>query len=315
MRIRMKNEKRKSRIRNIAENGISGDDVFDFFNIVLLTIFAIIVFYPMYFVVIASISSPSAVASGQVVLLPKGNNFLGFQRVLRDERLKTGYLNSTIYTVVGVIVNLVMTLPAAYVLSRDDFKLKKPLTIFIIFTMFFGGGMIPNFIVVKQLGLLDKIWALVLPGAISTSKLILARTFFQTTIPDELFDSALIDGCGNFKFFINIVIPISGAIIGILALQYGIEHWNAYGSALLYIYNPKKYPLQLILRDILLRSQITAKQMESEESDALLSVLMQQISESIKYVIVIAACLPIVVVLPLIKKYFAKGIMIGSIKG
>ncbi len=310
-----RNMKLKSRTKKIIRNGISSDDVFDFINIVLLIIITIIVFYPMYFVLIASISSPATVTSGEVLFLPKGNNFTGFKRVLNDTRLRTGYVNSIIYTIVGTTINLLLTLISGYVLSRDDFKLKKPLTIFITFTMFFGGGMIPRFLVVRQLNLLDTIWALVLPGAISTWNLIITRTFFQTTIPKELFDSATIDGCNNFRYFISIVIPISGSIIAILSLYYGVGHWNAYGNALLYIYDSKKYPLQLILRDILIRAQITAEQLKAEESDVLLAVLMTEIAESVKYVIVIAACLPIIILFPFMEKYFAKGVMIGSIKG
>ncbi len=308
----------KLKSKKVNRRGISSDNIFDFFNVLLLAIIVFITFYPVYFVVIASISSPQAIINGEVTFLPKGNNFAGFRRVLSDSRLITGYVNSIFYTIVGVAINLSMTLISGYVLSREDFKLRNIIMFFISFTMFFGGGMIPRFIVVKQLKLLDSVWALVLPGAISTWNLIITRTFFQTTIPKELFESASMDGCSNFRFFISIVVPISSSIIVILCLFYGVGHWNSYWSALLYIYDVKKYPLQLVLRDILIRSQISSEMLQTGDTGNIegnLIASMYEIAESVKYVVIVAACLPIIIVFPFLEKYFIKGVMIGSIKG
>lgn len=291
------------------------DIIFDTINTLLVLLIAAAVFYPIYLVAIASISSPKEVINGNVLFWPKGNNFGGIQRVFSDDSIVRGYLNTIMYTTVGTAINLALTITSAFVLSKKDFLLTKPLTLMITMTMFFSGGMIPTFLVVKKLNMLDTIWALVLPGAISAWNLIVARTFFTISIPKELYDAAVIDGCNNFRFYINIVIPTSATIIAVIGLFYGVGHWNSYWSALLYIRSKAKYPLQLILRDILLRSEISVNMLQTELEDGDTLARMLEIAESVKYVVALAACLPIMVVFPFVEKYFVKGVMVGSIKG
>ncbi|MDL2318139.1 carbohydrate ABC transporter permease [Eubacteriales bacterium OttesenSCG-928-A19] len=286
------------------------DRIFDFLNTLLMTLVALLIIYPLYFVVIASVSEPNAVYQGQVVLLPKGFTLEGYQRILDSKNIWRGYRNSLVYTVLGTTINVCLTLLAAYPLSRKDFVGASPILFLYTFTMIFSGGMIPTYMNIKELGLINTVWAMVLPGAIAAYNLIVARTFFKTSIPDELLESAMIDGCSNTRFFARIVLPLSPTLIAILVLFYGVGHWNAYFDALLYLTDEKRYPLQLVLRAILLLNEALAAM--SVEDDP---VLLQRRADLIKYGVIIVASLPLLVLYPFLQKYFVKGLMIGSIKG
>ncbi len=291
------------------------DVVFDTVTFLILTVILIIVIYPLYWVVISSISDPSAVSSGDVLWKPIGFTLKGYGEVFKNSAVMRGFLNSIFYTVCGVAVNLAVTLPTAYALSRSVFSGKKPITIFYMITMFFGGGLIPTYLVVKNLHMLNTMWALILPGCLSVYNMIVARTFFKSNISEELYEAAEIDGCSQGKFFFQIALPLSKAIIAILVLYYGVGHWNSYFSALVYISDKDYYPLQLVLRNILITNETALSQTATTQAarDALRE--KQQLIDVMKYSLIIISSIPVLVLYPFIQKHFVKGVMIGSIKG
>lgn len=301
----------------LQRSRVQGDLRFDLINTSVLLLLTLIFFYPMYLVVISAISSPDKVFAGKVLLFPTGWNHEGFKRVLDNQALWRGYANTALYTFVGTIINLALTLTGAFVLSRKSFALRRILNWMVLITMFFGGGMIPTYLLVKNLGLLNTIGALVLPGAISTWNLIITRTFMTTSIPDELQDAAHIDGCNNIRFFLRIVLPNSTAIIAVIGLFYAVSHWLSYWNAMLYITREHMYPLQLVLRDILLKAEVAMQSAQAGENieSAVSVVELLRISESVKYIVVIAGTLPLLIIFPFVEKYFVKGVMIGSVKG
>ena len=284
---------------------------------IVLGLITLLFFYPMYLCLISAVSSPEEVYAGRVLLLPKGFNSEGFQRVIENDSLWRGYLNTIFYTVLGTCINLALTMTGAFVLSRRTFALRTPLNWMVLFTMFFGGGMIPTYLLVKDLKLLNTVWSLVLPGAISTWNLIITRTFLATSIPNELQEAAYIDGCNNIRFFLRIVLPNATTIIAVIGLFYAVDHWLSYWNAMLYITDETKYPLQLVLRDILLKAEVALESARSgEDSESAMAVVeLLRISESVKYIVVIAGTLPLLIVFPFVEKYFVKGVMIGSVKG
>lgn len=296
---------------------VQGDFRFDVINMIALTILMLIFFYPMYLCLISAISSPEEVFAGRVLLIPKGFNAEGFQRVLQNDSLWRGYLNSICYTILGTAINLALTMTGAFVLSRKTFALRGVLNWMVLITMFFGGGMIPTYLLVKNLRMLNTVWALVLPGAISTWNLIITRTFISSSIPDELQEAAQIDGCNNARFFVSIVLPNSSTIIAVIGLFYAVDHWLSYWNAMLYITKSEMYPLQLVLRDILLKAEVALQNAQSgTDLDGGASIVeLLRISESVKYIVVIAGTLPLLIVFPFVEKYFVKGVMIGSVKG
>ena len=296
---------------------IQGDFRFDVVNMIVLGLITLLFFYPMYLCLISAVSSPEEVYAGRVLLLPKGFNSEGFQRVIENDSLWRGYLNTIFYTVLGTCINLTLTMTGAFVLSRRTFALRTPLNWMVLFTMFFGGGMIPTYLLVKDLKLLNTVWSLVLPGAISTWNLIITRTFLATSIPNELQEAAYIDGCNNIRFFLRIVLPNATTIIAVIGLFYAVDHWLSYWNAMLYITDETKYPLQLVLRDILLKAEVALESARSgEDSESAMAVVeLLRISESVKYIVVIAGTLPLLIVFPFVDKYFVKGVMIGSVKG
>ena len=291
------------------------DVIFDAIIFVLLTIIFLMVAYPLYWVIISSFSRPSAVSGGEVLWRPVGFTWKGYQEVLKNSAVMRGFLNSVFYTVAGVTVNLAVTLPTSYALSRNTFGGKKVITIFYMITMFFGGGLIPTYLVVKNLNMLNSIWSLILPGSLSVYNMIIARTFFKANISEELYEAAEIDGCSQGKFFFQIALPLSKAIIAILVLYYGVGHWNSYFSALLYISDNTRYPLQLVLRNILITNQTALSQTATTEAARALLREKQQLIEVMKYSLIIISSLPVLALYPFIQKHFVKGVMIGSIKG
>ncbi|WP_105614053.1 carbohydrate ABC transporter permease [Vallitalea okinawensis] len=297
----MINNKRKSR----------EDIVIDTFVYALLAIVTVVVAYPLIYVISASFSNPAEVINGNVILFPKDITIEGYIRVFKDDGILTGYRNTILYTVIGTFANIIITIITAYPLSRKDFVGRNVLMLIFTFTMFFSGGLIPTYLVIKTLGLIDNFWVMILPGLISVYNVIIARTFFQSSIPIELQEAAMIDGCSNFKILNLIVIPLAKPIIAVLVLYYGVAHWNAFFTALIYLSDKEKFPLQLILREILLQNQMT-DMLDLSSS----SVAEQQMwGEGIKYAIIIISSLPVIIIYPLIQRYFVKGVMIGALKG
>ena len=291
------------------------DIIFDSIIFILLTFILIIVAYPLYFIIISSFSSPDKVSSGQVVFYPLGFTLEGYNKVFENSQVVRGFLNSLLYTIVGTSVNLLLTIPTAYALSRKKFQGGRIVTIFYMITMFISGGMIPTYLVVQKLHLLDTMWALILPGSLSVYNMIVARTFFQQNISEELYEAAELDGCGHGKFFFSIALPLSKAIIAIMVLYYGVGHWNSYFNALLYMQTEDKYPLQLVLRSILVQNsaQLSQTVISAQQQEALRK--QQEAVELMKYSLIIISSIPVLILYPFIQKHFTKGIMIGSVKG
>jgi putative aldouronate transport system permease protein len=291
--------------------GISfSDGVFDVVNTFLQIIIFLIMIYPLYYIVIASFSEPNMVLTGKVFLLPNGFQLDGYKRVFESQEVIRGYTNTVFYTLLGTLINLAVTLPAAYTLSRRDFRGRSFLTLFFSFTMFFGGGMVPTYMVVKGLGLLNTFWALLLPAALSVWNMIICRNFFESNIPLELLEVSRIDGCRNIRFFIQIVLPLSKALIAVMTLFYAVGHWNSYFSALLYLTDKTKYPLQLVLRNILISSTpIDSINFISDQT------AMYRMIEMLKYALVVVSSVPVLVLYPFVQKHFVQGVMIGSLKG
>ena len=291
----------------------ASDRVFNAVNYVFLTVMLLAVAYPLYFMAIASFSDPHLVNNGKLWLFPKGITFEGYRRIFGDSRIWTAYLNTTIYTLGGVSVNLLVTIPAAYALSRRDLWGRNLVMVLFTFTLLFGGGLIPTYLIIRSLGVLNTRWVMIIPNAVAVWNLIIARTFFQTTVPPDLLDASRMDGASNLRFFVSVVIPISPAIIAVLALFYGVGHWNAFFEALIYLKDPELYPLQLVLRSILIMNESAAEMMESSDPDTVAE--QQRIIEVIKYGLIMVASVPVLLLYPFLQKYFVKGVMIGALKG
>lgn len=287
----------------------SEDRVFDAVINTLSGVILVIVLYPLVFIISASISDPALVLNGEVLLLPKQITFEAYRNVFADNQIWNGYGNSIMYTVVGTLINLVMTTLAAYPLSRPDLPGRGGFMFLITLTMFFGGGLIPSYLLVKNLGMVDTMWALIVPGAIATYNLIVMRTYFQSSIPWEIQEAALIDGASNRKLLTSVILPLSKPILAVMVLFYAVGHWNSYFNALIYIRNKDMYPLQLVLREVLMVSQADAV----DSSVGLEKKIL--LAESIKYVVIIVSSLPVLVMYPFVQKHFVKGVMIGSLKG
>ncbi|MBO2944372.1 carbohydrate ABC transporter permease [Paenibacillus sp. F411] len=283
---------------------------FDRINVLFWIIVLFIVIYPLYFILIASFSNPDLVNAGQVWFMPKELAIEGYMRILENDQIWVGYRNTIIYTIVSTVISVVLLLTGGYALSRKDLAGRNVIMMLIAFTMFFGGGLIPTYLLVKSLGMLDTLWALVIPNAVGVYQLIICRTFFQSTIPDELLEAAVMDGCNNTRFFLRIVLPLSTPIIAVMILFRAVSEWNAYFDALIYIRDQAKQPLQIILRDILIQAQADGNMLDSSSAAE-----QQKLSEQIKYGVVIVASLPVLVLYPFLQRYFVKGVMIGSIKG
>ncbi len=288
--------------------GIS-DHTIDIILLVIGIIIFLITVYPLYFVVIASFSSPSAVAGGQVWLLPKSITLEGYKRVFADERIWMGYRNTIFYTVAGTLISLLFTLPAGYALSRKDLVGRNAITMFFVFTMYFGGGLIPTYFVIDKFHLTDTIWVIILPFSVSVYHLIITRTFFQSTIPADLLEVAQLDGCSDFRFFASIVLPLSKAIIAVIGLYCAVGQWNQYFTSLVYVRNSDLMPLQMVLREILLQNKAVSG------AASVSNVELQKVGEIMKYAVIIVSTVPIMCVYPFVQKYFNKGVMIGAIKG
>ncbi len=287
------------------------DKVFNVTITIITFIFIILCAYPLIYVVSASFSDPMDIFAGKVWLLPSSPTLKGYKTVLDYPDVWIGYGNSVFYTVFGTLINVFMTVLAAYPLSRKDLKYRKPIIMLFTFTMLFNAGMIPNYLLVRDLHLLNTRWALLIPGAISVYNMIIVRTFFMSNIPDELLESARLDGCSDFRFLLNIVLPLSGAVIAVITLYYAVGHWNQYFNAVLYLTDKNTYPLQVFLRNILLENSINDLSAGSVANESERTYL----NELLKYSLIVVASAPLLAVYPFIQKYFVKGVMIGAVKG
>lgn len=286
------------------------DRVFDFLIYGLAALILVVIIYPLYFIVVASFSDPSAVSNGNVWFYPIGFTLDGYQALLETPRIWIGYQNTILYTVAGTLLALAINLPAAYALSRKDLVFRKFFNILFLIVMFFSGGLIPTFLVVRQLGLYNTFWVMVLPFAVSIYNVIVARTFFETSIPADLWDAAQVDGCGNLRFFFKFVLPLSKAIIAVIALWTAVGHWNSYFNALIYLQDEGRYPLQLVLRNILITNQMQFAMGTGEA--AMLAIRRANL---MRYAAIIVSTVPIMCFYPFVQKHFNQGVMIGAVKG
>jgi putative aldouronate transport system permease protein len=278
-----------------------------------LVFILIVILVPMMNIVASSFSSPTAVSSGRVGIFPVDFSLIGYQAVFKNSHIVTGFLNSLIYMVLGTFINLVVTLFAAYPLARRDLIGRKTLTFLFSFTMLFSGGMIPTYLVVRSLGMVDTMWAMIIPGALSVYNIVLARTFMQSSIPYELYESAQIDGCSYAGMFFRITLPLSKALIAVLTLMFAVGHWNSYFSALMYLRSQKLFPLQLVLRQILILNEFNLAEMSSTLVDDMIQ--RQFLANLLKYSMIVIASVPVMILYPFIQGYFVKGVMLGSLKG
>ncbi|MEG0752477.1 MAG: carbohydrate ABC transporter permease [Angelakisella sp.] len=288
----------------------SADKTFDIIINCIGVVIILIVACPLVFVLAASFSDPDLVLKGEVLFFPKGITLEPYKMVFENERIWRGYANTIFYTLTGTIINIFMTILAAYPLSRKDLPGRRFFMLVFIFTMYFNGGLIPTYLLVRDLGMYNSIWAILIPTAISTYNLIVAKTFFESTIPHEIYESAMIDGSSNIRTLFKIVLPLSKSIIAVLVLYYGVAHWNSYFSALVYLRDESLFPLQIILRDILLLGQT-----EQIGSNSVGMGEKIKMAEAIKYSVIVVSSLPVLVIYPFVQKHFVKGVMIGAVKG
>ncbi|HWK81629.1 MAG TPA: carbohydrate ABC transporter permease [Thermomicrobiales bacterium] len=295
--------------RGIKDRG--GDRIFNIVNYTLLMLFLIAVAYPLVYVVSASFSDPRAVISGKMWLWPVDITLEGYKAVFRNPKIITGFRNSLFYTVSGTIISVVLTLLAAYPLSRRDLKGRGIIMGLFLFTMLFNGGLIPTYLTVRSLGIINTPFAMILPAALSVYQVIITRTFFQSTIPDELLEAAHLDGSSDFRFVRDNVIPLSMPIIAVNALLYAVGQWNSFFNALIYLTNQSLFPLQLILREILIQNQMDM----TNFGDVAQQMQRQNLQDLLKYSLIVVASLPVLIIYPFVQKHFVRGVMIGSLKG
>lgn len=290
------------------------DRIIEFIAYTLCILVLILTLYPLVYVVSASISDPVRVTRGELVLFPISPTLEGYKTILEYSPIWIGYRNTIFYTLFGTAINLLCTIPCAYALSRKDFIGRNFIMLLFTFTMFFSGGLIPTYLMMKRIDLLNTVWAMLIPGAVNIYNLIIARTYFTNSVPKELGEAAMIDGCSNAKLFFTIIVPLSMPMIAVIMLYYMVGHWNSYFNALIYLNNEKLYPLQLYLRNILLEDMML--DLLSGDSEAMAAMIRKlQLKESIQYGIVVVSSLPVLIAYPFLQKYFTKGVMIGAVKG
>lgn len=296
--------------RNKIKEKSMADRIFGAAVLILSILVFIIIAYPLWFVVIASISNSNLVNQGLVTIWPKDIRFYGYEQILQDARIWTGYANTILYVVAGTLLNIAVTMPAAYALSRRDFKARDKVMMYFVFTMFFSGGLVPLYMTVSSLGLISTKAILIIFVAVNTYNLIIARTFIQSSIPEELYEAATLDGCTHFKYFMKVVMPLSKAVVSVEVLYYAVYHWNDYFNALIFNSKAENQPLQIVLREILLLNQAFASGVGGVQGG-----YGQSSADQVKYAVIIVSTLPILCVYPFVQKYFEKGVMIGAVKG
>ncbi|WP_418969817.1 carbohydrate ABC transporter permease [Alloscardovia omnicolens] len=276
------------------------------YGLLILTVLAML--YPLWFVAISSVSDPAAVANGAVKLLPHGLTWGGYAKVFENSQIWTGYKNTLLYCILGTLVNMVVTIPCAFALSRSEFKPRRIILFLFTVTMFFSGGLIPSYLLYKNMGILNTMWVFILPGAVSVYNVIVARSFFETSIPEELFDAAKIDGMSYIGYFVRIVLPLSSAILAVIGLYYFVGHWNDFMTGLIFVTDWDKQPLQNILQQLLLVNQVN-------NTANVNSLDMIRAADQIKFAIIIVSTVPLFVLYPFLQRYFNKGVMLGAVKG
>ena len=287
-----------------------GDKLFYAVCYLITALFMLAVLYPLVYILSASFSSADAITSGRMWLYPVDFSLVGYRYILKYDAIWLGYRNTLFYTVAGTLINVAMTMTCAYGLSRRGMRGRRFFTMLFTFTMIFSGGMIPNYLLMKDLKILNTVWCMLLPGAISAYNLIVAKTFIENSIPGDLLEAARIDGCSDVRFFFSIVLPLSKAILAVLLLMYAAAHWNAYFNAFLYLTDKKLYPLQIFLRQILVQSNMSADMLDPEAM-----AQMQTLQQILKYAVIVVSTAPMLCLYPFVQKYFRQGVMIGSIKG
>lgn len=298
-------------MNKMTGNKISASDrIFGLVILLLSILIFVIILYPLWFIVIASISNSNLVNLGQVKFLPKDIRFYGYQQIIDDSRIWKGYLNTLIYVVAGTVLNMVVTMPAAYALSRRGFKARNKVMFYFVFTMFFSGGLVPTYMTISALNLISTKTILIVFVAVNTYNLIIARTFIENSIPEDLYEAAILDGCSHFSYLTKVVIPLSKAVNSVLVLYYAVYHWNDYFNALVYNSKQENAPLQIVLREILLLNQAFAS-----GNGGVQGGYGQSSADQVKYAVIIVSTLPILCVYPFVQKYFEKGVMIGAVKG
>lgn len=293
-----------------AKKQSAGDRWFYIISYSIVSILVIAVLYPIIYVISASFSSGNAIATGKVWLWPVEFTLDGYAAVFKYKDIWIGYRNSILYTVAGTLINVCMTMICAYPLSRKNLRGRNKIMFLFTFTMLFNGGMLPNYILISKLKMINTAWSLLLPGAISVYNMIVARTFIQSNIPDELLESSRIDGCDDIRFFFKMVLPLSKAILAVLVIWYAVGHWNSYFNAFLYLNDKSKYPLQIYLREILVLGEVQSDMIDGETESAI-----RNLKYLLKYSTIVVSTVPLYAIYPFIQKYFVKGVMIGSVKG
>ena len=293
------------------------DRVFTFFNTAIILFITLLITYPLYYTVVASLSDPDAIALGRVTLFPVGFSTAAYSNVIQNSIIWTGYRNSILYTFFGTLYNLVLTIPCAYVMSKKYLPLRKTFTWFFFITMYFSGGLIPTFIFIRSLGFINTPWALILGPGVSCYNMIVTRQFFINTIPDEMYEAAEIDGANHFQMFFRIALPLAAPIIAVMALFYGVNHWNSFFSAMIYITDRRLFPLQLVLRSILIMNEQVLMDAIETGDDVLINIAMARarMAQVMKYSLIFISSAPLLMAYPFIQRYFVRGVMIGSIKG
>jgi multiple sugar transport system permease protein/putative aldouronate transport system permease protein len=287
------------------------DKIFIIIVYVLLSMLFVIVAYPLLYIVSASFSDPQAVISGKVVLWPVSPTLRGYAAVFKNHKIVTGFINSILYMAIGTLVNIVMTILCAYPLSRKEFTARNKVAAIFVFTMYFSGGLVPTYILVNKLGLINSPLAMIIPSAMSTYNMIICRTYIQNSIPDELYEAAQLDGCTPWKYLKRVVVPLCKPIIAVLVLYYGVAKWNSYFDAMLYLKKASLQPLTIVMREILIQNKIDYTMI----SDAKVASEMQGLTQLLKYSTIVVASVPVLIIYPFVQKYFVKGVMIGAVKG
>ena len=294
------------------ENKLSSDKVFEIANCVFLLILVIIVAYPLYYVLVASISDPYEVYAGKNFLLPSKVTFEGYARVFKEKSIAMGYVNSIYYTVLGTLVSVALIITTGYCVSKKTLPFRKAIMIFYVITMYFGGGLIPTYLVVSKTGLLNSVWSLILPGGVAVYNVIVARTYFESSIPEELYEAASIDGSGNMGTFFKIALPLAKPILAVMVIFTMVAYWHDWFTSLIYMSDKAKYPLQLALRQILIQSQATATMIGNMDGGY---AQANRITELIKFASIVVGAVPMLIAYPFVQKYFEKGFMAGAVKG
>lgn len=302
----------------IQRKWFNSDKVFDVVNILIMVVLMFIMLYPLYFVVIASFSEPIHVATGKVLLWPKGFSIESYKEAFGEKSIWNGYKNSLIYVLLGTLFNLALTMPAAYVLSKKRIPFRGAMSTYFVITMFFGGGLLPYYLLVRDIGLVNKPYTLILLGGLSVYNMIIARTYYSTAIPESLYEAAEIDGCSEFRKFLTIALPLSKSILAVTALRYAVGRWNDFFTALIFINKEKYYPLQTVLRNLLMEGVIRLQQTDTSElsmEELQYYISRTYLMESMKYSVILIGALPMLIAYPFVQKHFVKGMMMGSLKG